>query len=234
MDLKEDGLVDPDKHWYYLSKSKVVAQALSDYRGGLLTVIDVGAGSGFFARRLLSEKLVKSAVCVDPNYVDLVSRDSRIEFTRSLPDKQFDALLLIDVLEHVADDAALLKDSLACLRPGGIAVITVPAFNSLWSGHDVYLEHHRRYRLRDVVLLARSVGLEVLEQRYLFAALFPIALLARKTRRRATEPSSDMKPVPRVLNRVLRLWFEVEHRLVRQRVFGLSAMVVARVPAEGD
>jgi SAM-dependent methyltransferase len=232
MDLKEDGLVDPNQHWYYLSKANVVSRAIRDRGSNTRPVSDVGAGSGFCARRLLSEQLVDSALCVDPNYESTVSADSRIELSKSLPDGKFDALLLIDVLEHVSDDAALLMDSLACLRPGGIVIIAVPAFKSLWSSHDVYLEHHRRYRLRDVVLLARSANLEVLERRYLFAALFPVAFLARRARRGATKPSSDLKPAPRVVNRALRAGFEVEHRVMRQRVFGLSAMVVARRPPE--
>ena len=230
MDLKEDGLVDPSKHWYYVTKVRAIRSLVEQLAPKAQTLLDVGAGSGFFAKELLSsgELALRRAVCVDPKYVE-DRFEGDIAFRRDLPDEPAELLLLLDVLEHVPDDRALLSDSLQMLAPGGVVVITVPAFMSLWSSHDVYLDHFRRYRLEQVVDLAETSGLEVLTRRYLFGSLFPIAFLVRRLfRSNGSEMGSDLRPIHPVIDRILRGWFSLEHIAVRQRVFGVTAVVACR------
>ena len=70
MDLREDDLVDPQRHWYYQAKARVVEAELRRHGHGRGALLDLGAGSGFFARYLLDAGVVESAVCVDPGYGD--------------------------------------------------------------------------------------------------------------------------------------------------------------------
>ena len=228
MDLREDDLVDPKRHWYYQAKVRVVETELRRYAPAGGTLLDLGAGSGFFATQLLNAGAVDSVVCVDPGYADedLARSNERLCFARSLPDGPFDAVLMIDVLEHVKDDAQLFHDGVALLRPGGTFIVTVPAFLSLWSAHDEYLRHFRRYRragLRKIVLQAET---RVHALRYLFGALFPAALVFRRLRRRTSEARSDLQEVPSWLNTLLLQWFTFEHRVLPQRLFGLSVLAV--------
>src|SRR5215471_18225599 len=150
MDLKELELLgaDQDTHWYYVSKWRALRQAVG--RRPPQRVLDIGAGSGFFARMLLREAHAASAVCVDPGYSQDWSEvhfGKSIEFKRDGTGEDADLVLMMDVLEHVDDDVALLRQFVIPARPGTRFVISVPAFQWLWSPHDEFLGHRRRYTL---------------------------------------------------------------------------------------
>ena len=228
MDLREDDLVDPDRHWYYQAKARAIEGELRRHAAEPGALLDLGAGSGFFARYLLDAGVVASAVCVDPGYLeeDLARSEERLRFVRSLPGDVFDAVLMIDVLEHVEDDGQLFRDGVERLRPGGMFVVTVPAFMSLWSSHDEYLLHFRRYRRAGLRKAIAHAEVRVHSLRYLFGALFPIAFVLRRLRRRPSEAGSDLNEVPRWLNASLLRWFTFEHRYLPQRLFGLSVLAV--------
>ena len=70
-----------------------------------------------------------------------------------------DLVLMMDVLEHVDDDRGLLRHYAAKVPPGAHFLVTVPAFAFLWSGHDVFLEHKRRYRLVEIEAAMRDAGI---------------------------------------------------------------------------
>lgn len=228
MDLREDDLVDPDHHWYYQAKVRAIEAEFRRHVPAGGTLLDLGAGSGFFARYLLHVGAITSAVCVDPGYteMDLARSDGQLCFTRSLPGEMFDAVLMIDVLEHVRDDVQLFQNGVARLRVNGTFVVTVPAFASLWSSHDEYLLHFRRYRRDGLLKVLLQADVRVLALRYLFGLLFPIAFVRRRLRRRAAEPASDLREAPGWLNALLLRWFTFEHRVLPQRLFGLSVLAV--------
>lgn len=146
---------------------------------GPRTWLDVGAGDGWLTGELAqSGDFGSSYTCWDINYSeeDLGDRsargDPRISFDSSQPDRVFDVLLLLDVIEHVDDDRSFLS-ALASdrLSPGGTALISVPAWQSLFSRHDVALKHHRRYSPSQARNVIRSAGLTVVEQGGLFHSL---------------------------------------------------------------
>ncbi len=233
MDLKELAAVDPDRHWYYQAKLFALRRELRRHRASARHIVDVGAGSGFFSTRLADVPQGATVVCVDPNYdADSEQQDGRVRFVRSATDvdvRAADVLLFIDVLEHVADDLALLRSFTDRAAPGTLVLITVPAFMSLWSAHDVFLEHHRRYRLGEVTDVVRRARLDVVAGRYLFGTVFPLAWAVRRARR-GRAAASDLKPAPALLDRLLTAVLKAEHRIPANRVAGLSAFVVARVP----
>lgn len=227
MDLRENGLVDPKRHWYYQAKAMVVLAELGEKsRAEERTLLDVGAGSGFFARYLIDAGAVTSAVCVDPGYteLDLERSDAQVQFVHEVPDRTFDAVVMIDVLEHVENDVQLFRDGIARLRPGGIFVVTVPAFQSLWSAHDEHLLHFRRYRCADLRRVIQQTHVQIQTLRYLFGALFPIAFYRRRLRRRSAGTASELGETWGWLNRLLIRWFALEHRFLPQRWLGLSVL----------
>lgn len=240
MDLKEHNLlgIEPKSHWYYLSKGRALQALLGDTR--VPEVLDVGAGSGVFARQFLDAGLCRRAVCVDPNYPEeRIERvqGKEIEFRRLVEDVPQRLILMIDVLEHVADDGALLRSYSDRAPPGAHVLISVPAFQFLWSGHDVFLEHRRRYTLDQVEALARRAGLEVVRSRYFFATLFPLILLLRlhdrwRLRRGQVAPKSALRRQPSLINTILTTLHTFERiSLMRfNRLAGLSAFCLARRP----
>ena len=234
MDLKELGLVDPATHWYYQAKIVPFKSAFRKYSSQPKTVLDIGAGSGFFAKSIVQLDSDLKAICIDPNYEsEWQESDGKVKFLKSTEENSADIYLFVDVLEHVADDLALLTSYTKQAPSGAIVMISVPALMSLWSPHDVFVDHFRRYRLRQVEKLVSQADLELLESRYLFGTIFPIAWLVRKLKRNKP-PSSDLAALPKLLNALLRFVLKLEHRIRINKLAGVSTFVVARVKVKPD
>jgi hypothetical protein len=120
------------------------------------------------------------------------------------------------------------------LKPGGLLVMNLPAYEFLRSEHDVAIHTKQRYtrgRLRDML---REAGLQIHSLTYRNTLLFPVAAVVRLAKKlfrpRPAEARSDLKPLPRVLNGALTVPLWVENRLIRLGVrlpFGLSVYCTA-------
>lgn len=230
MDLKESALVDADSHWYYQSKLVPFRRALRKHSHGIKSIVDIGAGSGFFARSLTDFDNGETAICVDPNYeVESTEKNGALSFVREIHSPSADLYLFVDVLEHVEDDLKLLRKYTDDARPGALVMISVPAFLSLWSAHDIFLGHFRRYRLAQLRALIKAADLELLECNYLFGIIFPIAWIVRKLKRKES-PASDLSSIPGPLNWLLLKILKIEHQTSINKLCGVSAFGVARVP----
>lgn len=231
MDLKENEIGEPGGHWYYIHKSKVVMKSITRYATKFSPLIDIGSGSGFFAKQVLRKLGPKEIFCIDTNYNDGETgyRDG-INFQIEPPKLRGNLYLLIDVLEHVEDAKGLLKSYVLSSNPSAIFIVSVPAFMSLWSPHDVFLNHVKRYTLPELRDLVSSCNLEIIEARYLFAPIFPLVFLYRKLFRNRA-PSSDLTAGASLSNSIIEkiLWLDLY--LTKNRVFGTSAFIVAKAPS---
>ena len=142
-----------------------------------------------------------------------------------------DLVLLMDVLEHVDDDVALLRAYAEPARSGTRFVVSVPAFSWLWSQHDEFLQHRRRYTLSRTLGVLSDAGLSPVAGFYFFAALFPAVALDRLWRRWRTapgNPASDLRRHHPVTNGILTGICLAESTIARHnRAFGLTAFGVA-------
>jgi SAM-dependent methyltransferase len=239
MDVKEEDILGDriNDHWYYVSKGR----AMREFIGAMvapLEVLDVGAGSGIFSRQLLDAGLCQRAVCVDPNYAhERTETHNRkpLRFVKTFNEQAPGLVLMMDVLEHVADDVALLKQYTSALPAGGRVFISVPAFQFLWSGHDVFLEHYRRYTIKTLEACVRKAALTPIKSCYFFGSLFPaiaVIRLIKKARLDSgeVEAKSDLKLYPNWLNSALIATHDVERwaSLGVNRLFGLSAFCLAQ------
>jgi len=144
----------------------------------------------------------------------------------------FDLVVMIDVLEHISDDDAALRELYRILKPGAVAVITVPAFQFLWGAHDVIYGHFRRYTRPELVRQLDASGFEVITSTY-FEMLFVLPMLAFRRLRslfKATRGNDDFVPVPPAVNAILRRVIRWEAHLVRRwkPPFGVSLIAVVR------
>ena len=143
----------------------------------------------------------------------------------------FDCVVALDVLEHIEDDHAALREIARVTRPGGAFLFAVPAFPALWRHHDVMYGHFRRYRRADFVGRVRAAGLAVESCRFFKCAFFPPLLLLAKLERMmasVAEPRDNFYSVPAWLNRMLSREIVLEERsgLTRLMPFGVSLLCV--------
>ncbi|WP_456023263.1 class I SAM-dependent methyltransferase [Pseudomonas protegens] len=236
MDLKETDILGDsiNEHWYYCSKAAATRRLLGDAR--ISRILDIGAGSGFFSHHLLTHTDAREAWCVDISYPadsSATTAGKPVHYRRAIETIDADLVLLMDVLEHVDDDLGLLKMYVDKVPSGSRFLMTVPAFQFLWSGHDDFLEHKRRYTLAQFETLARDAGLTVQRGTYYFGAVFPIAaalrLLPQSTQ---TQPArSQLKRHHPLVNGVLKTLCSLELPLMGiNRLAGLSVFVLAQKP----
>ena len=233
MDLKEAGLLGADEgdHWYYASKARALERCLAGRPPR--RILDVGAGSAFFSKMLLRRTPAATAICVDPGYAEErtdTEHGKPIVFRRASPVGDADLVLLMDVLEHVDDDVGLLRAYAEPARSGTRFVVSVPAFSWLWSPHDEFLEHRRRYTLNQILRVMSDAGLTPVAGFYFFGALFPAVAIDRLWRRwwtSAKKPASDLRRHHPLTNRLLTSICVAESAVARHnRAFGLTAFAV--------
>jgi hypothetical protein len=234
MDLREVGQLggDEGRHWYYASKARALQRCLMGKPPE--KILDVGAGSGFFSKMLLRQTTARSAICVDPGYSEdrsEIQSGKPIAFRRVQAVGDADVILLMDVLEHVDDDVGLVRAYAGPARSGTRFIVSVPAFSWLWSAHDEFLEHRRRYTLNQILRVLSQAGLSPVTGFYFFAALFPAIAAQRLWRRLWTTErvaGSDLRQHHPLINSMLTGVCRAECTIARHnRAFGLTAFGVA-------
>ncbi len=188
MDLRELHGAQVQRHPWETARVKAVADILGAPLREGITVLDVGCGDGYLSRTLFSGLARKKVTAVDINLTgerirQLQSAAGGFRYLTRLPARGsgFELALLLDVLEHVEDDRQFLTQiAEQHVAAGGRVLLTVPAFQQLYSSHDRFLGHYRRYRLKEVEQLAQGAGLEVVASGYLFGCLLLPKLLLYK------------------------------------------------------
>jgi SAM-dependent methyltransferase len=182
-----------ERHWWFVGRRAIVKRLIERVvppRPDAL-LIDVGCGTGANLAAL-SPAYACLGLDESPRAIELArSRFSGVEFASgadvSMHAERFataSAVLLMDVMEHVADDFALLSEILALLRPGAHVLITVPADPELWSIHDESFGHFRRYDLERLRASWRGLVVEERLCSYYNARLYPVIRAVRAINRR--------------------------------------------------
>jgi SAM-dependent methyltransferase len=231
-----------DRHWWYRGRLRIVRQEVErlDLPEGA-RILDAGCGSG----RVLDElarfgdavgvDLSQSAVSAAWSRGHSVAK-ARVE---ELPfaDATFDLVTCLDVIEHTADDLAALRELVRVTRPGGYLLLTVPAYQSLWSAHDVRNEHYRRYRRRGLRQVAGRAGWQLMRDTHFNSLLLPPAALMRLANRlRRHDHGSDLSLTPPRLDALLELPLRLEAALLARGVtlaagLSVAALFVRPLPA---
>jgi SAM-dependent methyltransferase len=230
-----------DHHWWYRGRRRIIRSELDRLvLPAGAKVLDAGCGSG----RTLTELAPYGEVFgieLDPEAAEVArSRDAGevvIGRLEEMPweSDTFDLITCLDVIEHTPDDRATLRELRRVCKPGGWLLVTVPAYQALWSQHDDANHHFRRYRRRSLRAAALDSGWRSLRMTSFNSLLFPPAAAVRLAQR--ARPSTDYKPdlelgpvwLNSVLEHPLRLeagWLARGHTLP----VGLSLMAVLENP----
>lgn len=232
-----------DRHWWYVAKQRIVLNLLDRYltphNGSRPRVADLGCGCGAMLSRM-SDRFDAVGMDGSPHAIEFCAkRGVKAELGAfgaegiTLAKKQFDAVLMLDVLEHLEDDFGAVKQAAELLKPGGIMVCTVPAYMWLWSYWDTLHHHYRRYarpQFRKLFEAVPELKLELLS--YANTSLFPLAASVRMVQR-VIKPKNEKHAIelpPAPVNWVLKTVYSTErHTLGRLPMpFGLSVVAVAR------
>lgn len=241
-----------DWYWWFVARRTAAAAFLRDHLPSQrpLHVLDAGCGTGALLD-LLATWPDTAATGLDCSHLALLrclqrghSRLAAGDLTRiPFRDECFDAVTALDVLEHVEDDAAAAAELWRVLRPGGVLVASVPAYQLLWGPHDEALHHFRRYEARGISTLLGRAGFRVEYLTFLLCGLFPAAALHRLVQRglrTLPHPGGSrvrngalVPVVPRALNRALIAFHGCELAVARRwrLPWGLSLLAVGRKPA---
>jgi 2-polyprenyl-3-methyl-5-hydroxy-6-metoxy-1,4-benzoquinol methylase len=225
------------EHWWWRARETVlldILRALRPQPGS--AILDVGCGDAV-SFQTLSEFGTVRGIEVDENLLDPSGPFRERISTRPLgdpiydaPSWRFDLITALDVIEHIDDDRGAISSMAAMLRPGGLLVVTVPAFETLWDQHDEINNHRRRYTARRLRRTLDGDGLGLLQVRYLFRALFIPKLLVRLVNAgRSRKVAQHGIPGP-AINAALQRVCVIEDRLLRRLPvpFGTSVIGVAR------
>jgi hypothetical protein len=239
MDLKElTSGVDPATHWYYQTKIIPLRRCfakLAQCEPAPWMCLDIGAGSGFFSEALLREfpDAINRVILVDTGYSEseLAGASSGLVVKQwEIPDSiERSFVILMDVLEHLPDETILLRNIRGRCRGENRFFITVPAFQSIWSYHDVVLGHQRRYTKESLQAVLANTGFRVERIYYIYRLIFPLVWAYRKMHHPPVA-HSDMKPVHPFLNGLLRRVNALEIHLDRVNYqFGLTCVAEGKV-----
>jgi SAM-dependent methyltransferase len=233
-------------NFWFRARNRLLVWALRRYFPDCRSFLEVGCGSGFVLAGIAAAFPRARLVAGEASTDGLLRAAARVPAAellqidaRSLPYRdEFDVVGAFDVIEHIADDAAVLAALRAAAVPGGGLLLTVPQHPFLWSEFDVRSGHLRRYRAAQLRERLVEAGFDILTMTSFTTLLLPAMLLSRLARRR---PAASYDPVdelrlPRWLDALLQWVLDLERLLIRAGLrlpAGGSLLVVARRRPDG-
>lgn len=229
-----------DRHWWYRGRRRVLARVVDALRlPPRARILDAGCGSGRnmvdLARRgsVTGIELSDTSVALARERgTGEVVAGSALEMP--FASDSFELATCLDVIEHLEDDAGALRELRRVVVSGGALLVTVPAYQWLWSGHDEVNHHQRRYTRRSLQRVAEQAGWQQARTTYFNSLLLPVAVALRvldRFSRKTTESSLDLWVPPAPLNWLLERPLLLEAALIARggRIpAGLSLLAVFR------
>jgi len=233
-----------ETHWWYRGRRALVRAAIDRFAesGKKLKTLDLACATGM-SFRFLADRCDVRGIDISEETIRLCARRGIDRIVRgdalALPfaGGSFELVLALDAFEHFEDDVQAMSEVYRVLSPGGLLIVTVPAFMSLWSPHDEAYHHYRRYRRAQLRGRLESVGFINRRMSYSSMVAFVPVLLMRRLRslfaNAAQEASSDFSvPMPRpfewLADLVTRAEVAVEKRF--DLPFGVSLYGVLHKP----
>jgi len=226
-----------ERHFWRVARRKLVLELLERHRPGPgpLRILDVGGACSLIPREMQRFGPV-TVIEPDAATVEFSRRELGLDVRcGGLPDKlpvegPFDVITMLDVLEHIDDDAGALRAIRPLLRPGGLLLLTVPALPVLWSSHDVSVHHKRRYLRPGFRSLIEANGFVANRLSYHTSLLLPVLAPQRIADRwKGIDPHAEykVKPPPAPVNRAFAAVMSVEASLFRRMDLPIGSSLVA-------
>lgn len=225
-------------HWWWRAREDLIVSTLRSMppKTGQSSILDVGCGDGLFFDRLQEfgdvEGVEPNSLLVDPKgpWASRI-RNQRFDETFK-PGRRYSLITMLDVLEHLPDAAAALRLVATLLEPGGNLLVTVPAFQALWTSHDDVNEHVQRFTRKTLTRLTGEAGVETLTTKYFFYWTCPVKLMIRVKERLLHWPSGIAQVPPPLVNQALYSMSVLEQASLGRlpMPFGSSLMFIGSRP----
>jgi SAM-dependent methyltransferase len=223
-----------DRHWWYRERRAIIKRQLAKI-GKPGKAIEIGAAGGGNCRTLadngwdvLATEYLEAGVEVARsrglNAIQADARDLPVD------SESFDLVVAFDMLEHVEEDYLVTAEIMRILRPGGTALIAVPADMRLWSAHDVMSAHFRRYDRDSLTKVIEGAGL-VIDELWSWNVLLRPAMRLRRKGTEGAQNDRDIVAVNPIVNAALGAIVTVERYLPVKSLPGVSLMLRAHRPA---
>ncbi len=203
MDITEQKYTDPQRHPWELARFKILLELINTCipsTNERKFIADIGCGDCFFSQQLLKARQDVEIIGIDPAYSpeDIIQKNKELDEPRfhlyssldqlpfSLKEKKIQLILLLDVVEHIEKDIAFLQQIIQSVNSATEIkmLVSVPAYQGLFTGHDVFLKHYRRYTRKSISQTIIAAGLVPVRTGYFFFSLLPVRIfqkLAEKT-----------------------------------------------------
>lgn len=230
-------------HWWFRARRLILRERLHALDlPPHPSFLEIGVGSGTNLYSIYPEGSRLVGVEPDGHLVALARARGSVPVheaaVEALPPEvsrsRFDVVTMFDCLEHTEDESLVLGKVRELLVPGGHLVVTVPAYQSLWSPHDVVNRHYRRYTRKQLVSKVDEAGFTAMRATYFCTLLFPpvaaLRILRRLMARPDDQPTTDMTYSLGSFDHVLYRVFLMERGLLRwvDLPYGTSVLLVAR------
>lgn len=227
-----------ETHWWFVARRAIIDRILSKLpRDGVTDIFEAGCGTGGNLAMLSRYGTTYGMELDDTARAFATAQHIGELAPGSLPDdipfndKTFDIIVILDVLEHIENDADALQALFPRLKQGGWLLVTVPAFNCLWSKHDEIHHHKRRYTVKGLQIIVSAAGYKPVYASYFNSLLFPVMAAGRLMQRLVGDRFPDGRKKPnRYFNKILTWLFSIERFLVGDVFlpFGGSIILLGR------
>ena len=237
-----------EANWWYVGRRDLVMKLAARFVNRLpekpLRILDAGCGTGINLKCL---QILGDVYGLDNSKNAL--KFSRIRGLHSLicgsvdklPFKNglFDLVLALDVIEHMDEDISAVRELNRVLKPGGRLIITVPAFQFLWTSYDLAVHHKRRYTRSGLLNILRLSRFDIEKATYWNFFLFlPVAIvrLSKRVHRSGDAMQTDLAKLPSLLNGLLRGLISIENVILMgfDLPVGISVICMCRKVSDGQ
>ena len=230
-----------ENHWWFIGTRNIIFTQIDKYIGKTnnLKILDIGCGTGIVIKRM--EKYGK-VVGIDMSDESLgfckvrgIKSVIKADAT-NLPfdDNTFDLITALDVIEHIKNEDLVISEISRVLKNNGKVIATVPAFNFLWSDHDIVSHHFRRYSIGNIKHRFLKNNFTILKASYYNLILFPFIVIIRLLKKlfkkliKYNKKETDISYLPRPINQILIFILNMEAIILKKinLPFGVSIILV--------
>ena len=227
-------------HWWFRVRRNIILSLIKEYKiQKTAKIFDFGCGSGYTVGYLQKLGFDVSGADISAEAIEFgrsqgvdgleVAQNSQIK----APEGGFGLILALDVIEHIDDDLGVIRALERALKPGGMAIITVPAYQWLWGVQDEVAHHYRRYTAGSLTaVLRRGTNFKILKKTYFNTFLFLPIIIVRMLSKllKLKERESDFDINNRFLNGLFYLVFNLETYFLKflNFPFGVSILMVLK------